>query len=61
MNKALTSLLRFDWQVGQGFQSVLALHLHLLIKCHNNMIFQHQQLHLLLKRDRKHWTKAKVG
>lgn len=44
MHKALTSPLRFDWQHGQGFQSVLAPHLHLLIKCHNNMIFNYQQV-----------------
>lgn len=44
MSEALTSPLRFDWQHGQGFQSVLALHLHLLIKCHNNMIFNYQQV-----------------
>lgn len=42
-SEALTSPLRFDWRLGQGFQSVLALHLHLLIKCHNNMIFNFQQ------------------
>lgn len=44
MSAALTSTLKFDWQHGQGFQSVLASHLHLLIKCHNNMIFNYQQL-----------------
>lgn len=41
MSEELTSPLGFDWQHGQGFQSVLALHLHLLIKCHNNMIFNY--------------------
>lgn len=53
-SKALTSPLRFDWQPGQGFQSVLASHLHLLIKCHNNMIFNYQQVPpRLLRRDRR--------
>lgn len=44
--EALNSPLRFDWQHGQGFQYVLALHLHLLIKCHDNMIFNFQQVTL---------------
>lgn len=44
MSEALTSPLRLDWRHGQGFQSVLASHLHLLIKCHNNMIFNYQQV-----------------
>lgn len=39
-------VLRLDWQHGQGFQSMVALHLHLLIKCQNNMIFNYQQLSL---------------
>lgn len=43
MSAALTGPLLFDWQRGQGFQSVPASHLHLLIKCHNNMIFTNQQ------------------
>lgn len=34
-----------DWQHGQGFKSVLALHLHFLMKCHNNMILNNQQVH----------------
>lgn len=43
MSGALTGPFLFDWQRGQGFQSVPASHLHLLIKCHNNMIFNNQQ------------------
>lgn len=43
MSAALTGPLLFDWQRGQGFQSFPASHLHLLIKCHNNMIFNNQQ------------------
>lgn len=43
MSAPLTGPLLFDWQRGQGFQSVPASHLHLLIKCHNNMIFNNQQ------------------
>lgn len=60
MSETLNSPLSFDWQLGQGFQSVLALHLHLLIKCHNNMIFKYQQLPLLLKRDCRCLAEAKV-
>lgn len=44
MSEALTSPLRLDWRHGQGVQSVLASHLHLLIKCHNNIIFNYQQV-----------------
>lgn len=44
MSEAMTSPFRFDRQHGQGSQSVLASHLHLLIKCHNNMIFNYQQV-----------------
>lgn len=61
MSEGLTSPLRFDWQHGQGFQSVLALNLHLLIKCHNNMIFNYQQLPPLLpRRDQRQWAEGKV-
>lgn len=61
MSEALNSTLSFDWQHGQGFQSVLALHLHLLIKCHNNMIFNYQQLPPPLpRRDQQQRAEAKV-
>lgn len=55
-SEALTRPPWFDWRHGQGFQYVLALHLHLLIKCHNNMIFNFQQVPPrppLLRRDRQ--------
>lgn len=55
MHEALTSTQGSDWQFGQGFDSALPLHLHLLIKCHNNMIFNYQTTcpHTRLRRDRR--------
>lgn len=61
MSGPLTGPLLFDWQRGQGFQSVPALHLHLLIKCHNNMIFNNQQAAVRsLRRAQERRAKAKV-